>query len=381
MMVATLASCKRDHLYYASEDMALIYVDIDWSYANLKPNGASVYAYWANTGKLYRAFDPFSNPNQGTITLPQGTFNLLVINNTPEEYEGSLTFAGENNWETFRTETELDTRATRNSKSFSRADETFIDEPDTLASDRILDFEVTEAMTHRYYYDVENARKTEASATVEATPQRVMSVFRVNVHVKGLKYAVGSTPAFLRGMSRGYYLGLDCTTSDPCTHMFYLNNRKYDEGSTSDGTISAAFNTFGLLPEGWDKVKSKSETKGDETKSDTEGNTNAPDTIVTSKGLLIGGSKGLTGEEADIPGHYYLDMEFILSNGDRYPLTFDVTDNIDINLETEVKIQLALKLELDIELPEVIGPDPEGGGSGFQTDVSDWDNETIDLPM
>ena len=98
-------------------------------------------------------------------------------------------------------------------------------------------------------------------------------------------------------------------------------------GSDSDGIIRASFQSFGLV--------------GD----------------------------GKTGSR------YYLDINFVLINGESYPLSFDVTDKIvkDINLS----LQLYLKLDLEIELPKVVG----GAEGDISTDVTEWDDEYVDIPM
>ena len=56
-------------------------------------------------------------------------------------------------------------------------------------------------------------------------------------------------------------------------------------------------------------------------------------------------------------------------------MSFDVTDKIvkDINLS----LQLYLKLDLEIELPKVVG----GAEGDISTDVTEWDDEYVDIPM
>lgn len=352
-------ACQRDHLYYGSEDLAFIYLDIDWDKAGLDPNGASVYAYTPD-GNLYRHFPPFSNADGGYVALPEGHYNLVIFNNTPDEYEGALTFSDAENWSTFKATSDIDMKATNYHRAakaaaasrvggtatksekatLSRADDTFTGEPDTLAVGRILNYHVTHEMTHRYYYDPESAAEYERSAVVGVAPERVMSLLKVQIHIKGLKYAKGPISAYIRGLARGYYLGTGQNSYEQCTHQFYLNNRKFDAGSSTDGTVYAQFNTFGMVPqrEFADSVK------------------------------------------------YYLDCDIVLTNGEEYPVSFDVTNDIKIDLEAQIELNMNLKLDLEIELPEPIGgddDDPSGdhGGGGFRTDVSDWDEEEIDMPM
>ena len=46
-------------------------------------------------------------------------------------------------------------------------------------------------------------------------------------------------------------------------------------------------------------------------------------------------------------------------------------------MDVGLSLQLSLKLELEIELPDVVGDE----GGGFNTDVIEWDDETVDIPM
>ena len=46
--VVVLTSCTRDHLYYATSDMATVLVETDWTTSGVHPNGVSVFAYDAN---------------------------------------------------------------------------------------------------------------------------------------------------------------------------------------------------------------------------------------------------------------------------------------------------------------------------------------------
>ena len=72
---------------------------------------------------------------------------------------------------------------------------------------------------------------------------------------------------------------------------------------------------------------------------------------------------------------YYLDINFVLLNGESYPLTFDVTDLISVDVALSMK--LSLNMNLEIELPESVGEE----GGGFDTDIIDWVDEVVDIPM
>lgn len=322
MLLLLMAACQRDHLYYGTNNRAVIRVKIDWSKSQLTPNGATVVAY-NKDGSLFEVFPPMSNPNDGTILLPEGNYDLVVFNDTPDEYR-QVGFRGIENINTFEAyATEKEVNKNRASKF---QNEMFVHEPDTLATARINNLEVTSQMI-QYSYDKPLSGNTQISKEVEATPKRVTSLMRIRVHVKGLCYAKGAPRTYLRNMSASVFVGTGIQSTKPITYEFVLNNRKFDEGSTHNATITNNLSTFGLRPTG------------------------------------------------DAHERYYLDMLFTLINGDPYPILVDITDKIQV---TEVELQTILYIKLELELPEVIGGEGEGA---FNPDVGEWQDVEVDIPM
>lgn len=66
-----------------------------------------------------------------------------------------------------------------------------------------------------------------------------------------------------------------------------------------------------------------------------------------------------------------MEMEFVLLNGEKHPVSLDVTDAIRVTQGATHKI---IHIEVEIELPEVIGNGrrrlrPRPGGMGGTSDV------------
>ena len=332
MLVATV-SCRRDHLYYASSDTATVLVEPDWTTSGVHPNGVSVFAFRESDGSLYKRFPPVSASEKCYVRLPQGDFTLIVMNDTPEEFGGIIDFTGYDNISTFQARgvrdegTSSRLREHLASKAAGDDEEYCIVEPDTLAVSVIKGVHITPQQIDYWYDRPQGDSQVETALVVETSPAPVISKVNITAHVTGLKYARGTTLSYLRGVAGGHYMGLGENSTDGVAHAFILNNRKFDPGSDSDGTITASFLSFGLI--------------GD-------------------------GNSG---------GRYFLDINFVLINGEPYPLSFDVTDLISIDVT--LSMQLSLNLDLEIELPEVVGKD-EGG---FNTDINEWEDETVDIPM
>lgn len=331
LMLLLCASCTRDHLYYASSNTATVLVEPDWSVSGLEPNGVSVYAFRESDGSLYKRFPPVSAKNKCYIKLPEGDFTLVVMNDTPEEFGGRIEFVGESNLNTFKALGLKDETRSQKLKEYlqskAEAGDYCIVEPDTLAVAVVKGVKVKPEQID-YYYDMPKVDLSEEEALlVPVAPENVISQVNITAHVKGLKYARGTTLSFLRGVAAGHNMGLEENTLEQTTQAFILNNRVFDAGSDSDGTIRANFLSFGLV--------------GD-------GNTDS---------------------------RYYLDINFVLINGDSYPMSFDVTELIQVDVSLSLK--LSLNLDLEIELPEVVGED----SGGFNTEINEWEDEVVDIPM
>lgn len=333
-LLPIVASCKLDHLYYASSGTATVLVEPDWSKSGVHPNGVTVFAFNESDGSLYKRFPPVSAQEKCYVKLPQGDFTLVIMNDTPEEFGGTIAFEGSDNLNTFIARGVKDEQGSAKllehlvSKADDEDGEYCIVEPDTLVVSVVKGLHVSPEQIDYYYDKPQSDYSTESAIHVDVVPAPVISTVNIKAHVKGLKYARGTTLSYLRGVAAGHYPALGVNSSQQVSQAFILNNRTFDPGSDSDGTIKADFLSFGLA--------------GD-------GNTDC---------------------------RYYLDINFVLINGESYPLSFDVTDLISIDVT--LSLQFTLNLDLDIELPEVVGEEEEGG---FSTDVIEWDDEIVDIPM
>ena len=330
MALLAIVSCQRDHLYYATSDMASVLLETDWSASGLHPNGVSVYAYNEADGTLYRRFPPVAAEQKCLLKLPQGDYTLVVMNDSPEEFSGRIDFVGEENIAGFQARGVKDEQRSEklHEQLATRAEDEIycITEPDTLAVAGYRNLNISPEQIDYYYDRPQGGIPTESAMEVGVEPVPVISQVNISAHVKGLKYARGTTLSYLRGVAAGHYMGLEENSPEETTQAFVLNNRSFDPGSDSDGTIRASFLSFGLLGQGAEE-------------------------------------------------RYTLDINFVLINGESYPLSFDVTELISVDVS--LSLQLSLKLELEIELPDVVGDE----GGGFNTDVIEWDDETVDIPM
>ena len=325
LLLLAISSCKRDHLYYEGLHTATVIVNPDWTKSHLHPNGVTVYAYNSSNGSLYKRFPPVSAQERCYIQLPKGNYTLVVMNDTPEEFADRIDFIGEENLKTLQAKGVQDLKR---SKIENASGSLYcIVEPDTLAVALYSNLNITQQQIDYFWDKPENTVSPENAIKINVEPQRVVTMINIKAHVKGLKYARGTTISYFRGLAEGHMLGQGQNSMESVAQSFILNQRVFDPGSDSDGTIKASFLSFGML--------------GD-------GNTSS---------------------------RYYLDINFVLINGEPYPLTFDVTDLITVDIS--LNLQLSLNINLEIELPEVIGDE----GGGFNPDVGEWEDEIVDIPI
>ncbi|MGL5636127.1 MAG: DUF5119 domain-containing protein [Bacteroidales bacterium] len=322
LLMIVSSACEMDQLFFATNERSVIRLNVDWSSSRLSPNGATVYVF-DQKGQKFEDYLIFNNPNQLDISLPKGSYQLLVFNNTHSELN-NVEIVNDNSISSFEFRSkEMIPKFSEESKDVN---EKFVSEPDTMAISFIEDVEITSEMIQYYPYKPDvNGYKVANEYNLKT--KRIISVADIKVHVLGLKYAAGAPISYLRNMSASYLLDKRSTSNQIVTHQFILNNRKFDEGSNENGTIRKQLTTFGLLT-----ADSKNDQK------------------------------------------YYLTMNFILINGESYPIHLDITNNI----KSIQDIHTIHSIDLEVSLPEVIG---EQQGGAFNPDLEEWEDVEIELPV
>lgn len=315
--IVLLSSCRRDDLYYATGDRATVRIETDWTHELITLNGASAYIFDCN-GDAFGDVILSSNPNTIDISLPEGCYDIVLMNNSIAEYK-NIECVGADRIETFAL---MARRVTSKYTTMGDETETFVEQPDTVAGVVLRNIKVDKKMIEYLRHKPDKIEVIPA-VVLQATPVRMISVADIKVHVKGLKYAAGAPRTHLKNFSGGYYPNSGKTHPRPVTREFILNNRKFDQGSTHDGTITAQQVTFGLH------------------------------------------------ENKSI--RYLLNMEFVLIDGNKYSLSIDVTDSIRVTQG----VHDIIHIYAEIELPEVIG----NGGGAFDPDLEEWDDINVDIPM
>lgn len=340
IIIVVLLGCKRREMSEESYVLtALIPINIDWSEAKLDPDNdpqddvysASAWFYSQDDDSQDVIIKRLTNPSGDTIELPVGTYSVLIFNNTINDF-ANIEFRGTDSFDSFEAYSSSDTQ----SIFYSKADGTSTSvKPDILATWSITDFEVSQEMvtvSRNGGYSAMATRSTEENLAKlsDVKPQLVVDTASVTVHVQGLNNASSATGVHT-GLSSSVYMASGTTSDNQTSHTFTLSNRTYYDDSSSDGTVSASYRSFGR----------HSQT----------------DTLSHS-----------------------LQIDFTLNDSSSHPTQeFDVSDQVNSS-SSRLQLSTTVGLEDSDSDHTIVLPDVSIDGDGFNIGLDDWDTE-VDVPL
>lgn len=322
-----LFSCHRDRLYYATEEVAIIRFNIDWSKANLNPNGTSAYIFDANSGNAVCECQVSNSADFIDVALPVGVYDVFIVNDTEEELI-NINFADTENLSIFKSliATKEDSRYKIKTTKAEPQSQLYTTECSIKASTISRGIVVTPTDI-QYAKERPQATISEVARHINIEPTRTTELFDIEVVVNNLTSANGAPRSLLTDVAQGNYVGLPVKYEGLVTHEFVLNNRVIDPINKKNGKISKTFTSFGP--------------------------------IMTDDGLA---------------NRHFLVMDFILINGEKHLVEVDVTDLIET---THNDVNYIHTIRLEITLPVVIG----NGDGAFNPDVEDWEDAEVELPI
>ncbi len=307
-----LSSCdKRRDIY--DDAPTWVVVNIDWSKANITPNGTSVW-FFPEDGSSAKVLK--TNHTCDSIKLYSGNYKVVVFNETIDDF-GSIDFTGTDSYNNFEAECAA-TKAVYNSDSGNSFSIT--SSPGILAAQTTeLNIPLASAVAGERF-------------VMNFTPERKVAKLYVDVNIKNINYLSTSaySQGFLQGVSKGYYFVADDEATETTAHQFSLNKVQYDVNTYPDGTVSGSVDCFGLL-------------------------------------------KAMTARSAE---DIKIDMKLLLRNNTWYEVSRRINNLIVTEDEGQLTFRVDLGTGADgddfITLPYVEDSD---GNSGFNANVDDWGDE------
>ena len=196
-----------------------------------------------------------------------------------------------------------------------------VNEVDHLILGQINNLEITQELRDYFPYKPNSYESVEAHLECDVATKIITSELEVIANVKGLSNAATAPECVIDMMNGELCLMRLEQTQKPVNLQFVLNNRKLNSSNT-DGIISKTIKNLGFIDD-------------------------------TGKGTTI-------------------KLSFLLTNGEKHVVTIPLEGKI--KKESELKY----KVKIECELPNVGGG---GGDSGFDTDVSDWEDYFGDINM
>jgi Domain of unknown function (DUF5119) len=327
----TATGCERQALDYNYSPNCNVKVTIDWSQSRLTTHGATAIFYPQDGGKAITAI--MSEPNGEIIKLPKGTYNVIVFNQTMDEFS-YLGFRGTESYATF----EIFVKPTAN----KAAEENIIANPDNCAVAKQENFEITSEM-------VAASRDHAQEITLSFTPKPVVSTMKISLFAKNV-YMIKAAKGNITGMANSYSVSKGKNNSSTASHSFSLTKITLDNSGELNGFISGEITTLGL-----------------------------PDQISKASEILVN----------------TLTVSFLLvDNKTIIEKTYHIENKISDDEQTAgIKVEVgtsagsvpgeeASEEDKPIEIPEVKPDEGEsGGGGGMDADVGKWDEIEITIPV
>ena len=321
--------CENRPLEDAQEQLGRIPIKIYWDKAEVLPKNATILFYNEN-GNLYKEWQSASQSDStvGSIILPPGRYTAVAFN----ELRDQINYVHMQDWDKFDTFEAIALRNLQPVYDFaSHIEGNIVVRQPGILSTYTTTFTVEATSCGCGVY---NPTDTNNKALSDLHPTRKTTRVNIIVHIDKLNNARMPALAELRNFASGYIFSTDYNTITPVTTQFTVNNRSYNPQSTTAGTVSTSVNIFGL-----------------------PGNR-----------FHIG----------DPPGRkLYLDIAFMLADAEQTIVEYstDITDLIKVI--TDKNDGVIINIEIGIgQLPDII---PVGGGSGFDTELVDWDKVIIPL--
>ena len=305
-----VSSCERRPLTYDYQAGYVLGVHTDWLHLPNRPLGVSIRCYPRDGDKP--TVIQSNNVDYNTVRLRSGIYDIVVFNQIPSDFT-RLHFRGLDIYD------DLEIYGVKSPfNKNSNKDFTYYEEPNFIAVDTMVGFEVTDDMVG--YFSKNNGLV--AAKDIYFTPPLVIYTMHINVIIKGIQY-MRSVRANISNLACSYRFCNGSRSDGSATHQLDEWSLKSDAVDKTKGVLSTRLETFGLCD---------------------------IDDAYKMFNMFI---KLRDKEQTEIRRSFILD---------------------DLITEDNLTLKLDVTLDFGEPLPEI---EIEGGG-GFDAEVGDWDDDVIE---
>lgn len=321
--MTTLMSCERDHLYYQTVGRGKVQFDIDWSKTHFAPeskgydednklNGVTIFAFDSETHKLVTELPPDANWQSPVVGLDQGTYDMVLINDSREELP-SIRFDMVSPFEEF--------------SAYTLADTVYADQPQYLAVSAVRNVSF-HPVKKEYYYDMPEAYYRDYIAQEISTVQKAVTRrINVKVYVKGMNYCKGMQRSYITGLAKSVNLVTRKPGKEGAVYGFNLVNRKFKSSDYTEAVLMQSLNCFGF-----------------------------------NEDKFGAGDK------------FELTINFVLVDNSIHTVVADVTEQFEqwyeehrIDIDLDLDVDLDIDVDIEVELPPTVEKPVEAGGMNPET--------------
>lgn len=345
LIALLLLACERRLLEEEMHNSAKIPIVAHWERAGVLAQNATLLVYRSDSTLLFeKAFASNSSQtvSSTSINLEVGSYFIVVFNEKRDQID-YVRIRGYKHLGTL--EAYLMASATAYSTQSRAAGERLVYQPGSLAVS-LIPLEVTQEMVMRSRTRSSGELSTGAYQAVDEAIDKMSNLYPVlkttpvviTTHVAGLNNARMPALIELRNMAEGYLFATDQNSYVPVTTQFTVGERIYNAGSDRDGTIVQQVVTLGL--------------------------------------------PGDRSSIFDLKRPIYNDIAVQLVDQERTLIekSFDITELIEVYMDENENLAVHLSATLNLgQLPDVKAE--AGSGSGFDSDVADWESEQIDIEL
>lgn len=315
-----LVNCTRRPMDYDYTDKAEVTVILDWSLAEIDPNGATILFYPEKDGSV---ITKLAATDTVSLELEEGSYSILAFNETFNDFDNIL-FRGSDNINSL--EAYVEAEGVKNN-----TDTVIYCNPDILAAATYNNFEVTADMIQRSRYLKKERTLTKISnsdLTIRLYPERIVHEVIVTAYIKGISN-IASAGSYVSGFAGSVFVASGGYPNTGITQKVAFTEKVFLDKSSNLGYLRGTFYCFG--PKG-----------GFDTKLE----------------------------------NYSLIFRSVLNNGQIYELNYSL-DEKNIKFTNR---KYNTDIECTVATPEdpIIIPDV-GGNDGWHVTVGEWEDITVPI--
>lgn len=242
LMSSLFISCRRDPLYYENSKTVTIRLLIDWNECCLNPNGISTFIFNKTTGEYACSRIISNNSKFVDITLAQGEYYILVVNETDDDLH-NVNFIGCDNIKNFYVRICTSQHSKYQTSNNSKLCNNYAKKCDIIAFAEVDNLIIRDEDID--YYSKKPKEYNKLLKVIPITAKRITEKIKISLTVNNINSAAGAPNCIFTNLSGGYHFGEKDKHDLLVNHEFSINTRTMLKSNENKAIISKEIITFG----------------------------------------------------------------------------------------------------------------------------------------